>query len=55
VTSSDFAQTDPQREVHQLLSGQLRESRTRLDQLMAGDVQAFRQFLRSRNLPNAIM
>jgi hypothetical protein len=55
VTSSDFAPTGPQREVHQLLSGQVRENRARLDQLMAGDVQAFRQFLRSRNLPNTIM
>ncbi|HSD31869.1 MAG TPA: hypothetical protein VLB49_08165 [Gemmatimonadales bacterium] len=51
---SDFAPTGPQREVQQLLGGQVRESRARLDRLMTGDVAAFRQFLRSRNLPNLI-
>ncbi|MFI5208764.1 MAG: hypothetical protein ACHQX4_12215, partial [Gemmatimonadales bacterium] len=55
VSSSDFAPTGPQREVQQLLSGQVRENRTSLEQLIAGDVAAFRQFLRSHNLPNLIL
>jgi hypothetical protein len=54
ITSSDFAPTGPQRAVQQLLSGQVREGRTRLDRLMAGDVATFRQQLRSRNLPTLI-
>jgi hypothetical protein len=54
VTSSDFAPTAPQREVQHLLSVQVRDARGRLDRAMAGDVAAFRQFLRSKNLPNAI-
>jgi hypothetical protein len=55
VTSSDFAPTGSQRAVQQLLHGQVAEYQARLDQLVAGDVAAFRQFLRSRNLPNLIL
>jgi photosystem II stability/assembly factor-like uncharacterized protein len=55
VTSSDFAPTGSQRDVLQLLHGQVGEDQKRLQQLMAGDVAAFRQFLRSRNLPNLIL
>jgi photosystem II stability/assembly factor-like uncharacterized protein len=55
VSSSDFAPTVPQREVQQLLSGQVRENRGRIERLISGDVGAFRQFLRSRNLPNLIL
>jgi len=54
ITGSDFAPSGSQREVQQLLSGQVREARARLDRLMAGDVAAFRQSLRARNLPNLI-
>jgi photosystem II stability/assembly factor-like uncharacterized protein len=55
VTSSDFAPTGSQRDVLQLLHGQVGEDQKRLQQVMAGDVAAFRQFLRSRNLPNLIL
>jgi photosystem II stability/assembly factor-like uncharacterized protein len=55
VTSSDFAPTGPQREVQQLLSTQVRESRARLERVVAGDVAGFRQFVRSKNLPNLIL
>jgi hypothetical protein len=54
LTSSDFAPTGSQREVQQLLGGQVRDSRGRLDRLMAGEVATFRQFLRGRNLPGVI-
>ena len=54
ATGSDFGPTAPQREVQQLLSGQVREARARLDRVMAGEVAAFRRELRSRNLPNLI-
>jgi len=55
VTSSDFAPTGSQRAVQQLLHGQVVENRARLDQVIVRDVAAFRQFLRSRNLPNLIL
>ncbi|MGE5760264.1 MAG: VPS10 domain-containing protein, partial [Gemmatimonadota bacterium] len=54
ITSSDFAPTGSQRSVQQLLNGQVRDSRARLDRLMTADVATFRQFLRSRNLPTLI-
>jgi hypothetical protein len=54
ATGSDFTPTVPQREVQQLLGGQVREARARLDRVMAGEVAAFRRFLRSRDLPNLI-
>jgi len=55
VTSSDFAPTAPQREVQHLLSIQVRDARARLDRVMSGDVAGFRQFIRSKNLPNLIL
>jgi hypothetical protein len=54
ATGSDFAPTVPQREVQQLLAGQVREARARLDLVMAGEVAAFRRFLRARDLPNLL-
>ncbi|MFI5279294.1 MAG: WD40/YVTN/BNR-like repeat-containing protein, partial [Gemmatimonadales bacterium] len=54
VTSSDFAPTAPQREVQHLLSIQVRDARARLDRAMSGDVAGFRQFVRSKNLPNLV-
>jgi hypothetical protein len=54
VTSSDYAPTAPQREVQHLLSIQVKDARARLDRAMAGDVAAFRQFVRSKNLPNVV-
>jgi hypothetical protein len=50
ATGSDFGPTVSQREVAQLLGGQVRESRARLERVMAGEVAEFRRFLRSRNL-----
>jgi hypothetical protein len=54
ATGSDFGPTVPQREVQQLLAGQVREARERLDRVMAGEVAAFRRFVRARELPNLI-
>ena len=55
VTSSDFAPTGSQRAVQQVLHAEVGESHARLDQVIAGEVAAFRVFLRSRNLPNLIL
>ena len=56
VQGSDFAPTAPQRQVQQVLAGQARDVRARLDRVMGagGDLAAFRTFLRSRNLVNGI-
>src|SRR6185437_9811313 len=54
VQGSDFAPTGPQRDVQQVLRGQLRDVRARLDRVMGADLTAFRTFLRSRNLTNGI-
>ncbi len=54
VQSSDFAPTGPQRDVQQVLRGQLRDVRVRFDRVMGADLAAFRTFLRSRNLANGI-
>ena len=54
VSGSDFAPTVPQREVRQVLAGQVREARARLDRVMAGEVATFRSFLRGRNLPTLV-
>jgi hypothetical protein len=51
---SDFAPTAAQREVAQLLGGQVRDARARLEGALGGEVARFRQFLRSRNLPNLV-
>lgn len=55
VTSSDYAPTAPQREVQGILKGQLREARARFDAVMSGELEAFRQFLRARNVKNALI
>ena len=54
TTGSDFAPTTSQREVAQLLDGQVRDARVRVDAVMAGPVAQFRQFLRSRNLTSVV-
>ncbi len=55
VTSSDYAPTAAQREVQGILKEQLRAARARYDAVMAGDLEAFRQLLRSRNVKNALI
>ena len=54
VQGSDFAPTGPQRGVQQVLQGQLRDVRVRVDRVLGADLVAFRTFLRSRNLANGI-
>ena len=54
IASLDFAPTAAQREVAGILSGQLKATKGVLDQLEAGEVAKFRQYLRSRNLPNLL-
>lgn len=55
VTASDYAPTEPQRQVHAVLKEQLRQARARFDAVMAGDLEAFRQLLRTRNVKNALI
>lgn len=54
TTGSDFAPTASQREVAQLLGGRVRDARARVESAIAGPVAQFRQFLRSRNLPDVV-
>ncbi len=54
VSATDFAPTTQEREVQQLLAGQVREARERLDRVMAGEVATFRRNLRARNLANVV-
>ena len=48
--SVDFAPNQQQREVHELLKSQMMEYGSELNALIAGDVAAFNQMLRDRNL-----
>lgn len=54
VTSSDFAPTTQQREVHQLLHDQLTAARGQLDQAVRADLAAFNALLRQRNLQGIV-
>ncbi len=54
TTSSDFAPTASQRDVAQLLDGQVRDERARVEGVMTGPVAQFRQFLRSRSLSSVV-
>ncbi|MGA2384802.1 MAG: sialidase [Gemmatimonadales bacterium] len=54
ATGSDFGPTASQREVAQLLAGQVRDARARFDSVMTGPVAEFRGLLRARNLPNVV-
>jgi len=38
-----------------VLKEQLRQARARFDAVMAGDLEAFRQLLRARNVKNALI
>ena len=55
VTSSDYAPTDAHTQVQTILKEQLRTIRAQFDAVMANDLQAFRQFLRGRNVPNGVI
>lgn len=55
VTGSDYAPTAQHREVQTILKEELKRVRVLFDQVMKTDVEAFRQLLRSRNIPNAII
>ncbi len=55
ISSSDYRPTDQHAEVQQLLNGQLQRILGQLDALLTGDVGAFNELLRSRNIPNIIV
>ena len=55
VSAADFAPTQQQREVRQLLGQQLRASRTRFDQLVAQDLAQFNTLLKQKNVPNVVV
>lgn len=55
IASSDYRPTDQHGEVQALLNGQLREHLTALDELIAREVGAFNELLRSRNIPNVVV
>ena len=55
VSAADFAPTQQQREVRQLVGQQLRASRTRFDQLVAQDLAQFNTLLKQKNVPNVVV
>jgi photosystem II stability/assembly factor-like uncharacterized protein len=55
VSSSDDAPTTQQREVQTVLENELRTVRTKYDQVMTRDLDAFKQMLRQRNIQNVII
>jgi photosystem II stability/assembly factor-like uncharacterized protein len=55
ATGADFRPTDQQGEVQTLLNGQLREHIGRLESVLANDLKAFNDLLRSRSIPNVIV
>ncbi|MBI2537072.1 MAG: hypothetical protein HYW06_08980 [Gemmatimonadetes bacterium] len=55
VTSSDFAPTTQQREVHQLLHDQLAAYRGQLDQVVSRDLVAFNGLLQQRSLQGIVV
>jgi DNA-binding FrmR family transcriptional regulator len=54
IESSDFAPTESQRQVAELLRTQLRAVKTEFDRVMAGEVAAFNAMLQQRKVPNVI-
>jgi hypothetical protein len=52
LAGSDFKPTNQQIEVQGLLAGQLRGHMAQLDGLLAKDLKAFNEMLRTRNIPN---
>jgi len=55
LASNDFKPTSQQAEVQQILAGQLRGHMARLDGLLAKDLKAFNETLRTRNIPNIVV
>jgi dynactin complex subunit len=54
IQSSDFAPTESQKQVADLLRAQVRAVKTEFDRVMAGDVAAFNAMLQQRKVPNVI-
>jgi DNA-binding FrmR family transcriptional regulator len=54
IETSDFAPTESQKQVAELLRTQLRAVKTELDRVMAADVAAFNAMLQQRKVPNVI-
>jgi photosystem II stability/assembly factor-like uncharacterized protein len=54
IEGSDFAPTESQRQVAEVLRTQLRSVRADFDRVMAGDVAAFNAMLQQRKVPNVI-
>jgi hypothetical protein len=50
VTSSDYAPTQPHKEVQAVLKADLARVRALFDRVMKGDVEAFRQAMRARGM-----
>ena len=55
IGSSDYAPTDAQKEVQTLLHDALVKAKVQYDAVLTGDLNAFRQLLRSRNLNTNII
>jgi len=55
ISDGEFAPTDQQREVYQMLSGKIRDQRAAFDRLMAQDLEAFNAMLRQKNLAGVIV
>jgi DNA-binding FrmR family transcriptional regulator len=54
IEGSDFAPTESQRQVAELLRTQVRAVKTEFDRVMAGEVAAFNAMLQQRKVPNVI-
>jgi DNA-binding FrmR family transcriptional regulator len=54
IETSDFAPTESQKQVGELLRAQLRAVKTEFDRVMAADVAAFNAMLQQRKVPNVI-
>jgi hypothetical protein len=55
LTSSDYAPTDAHTQVQGVLRAQLTTARARFDAVMNGELSAYKQMLRSRNVPSTII
>jgi len=54
IETSDFAPTESQKQVAELLRAQVRAVKTEFDRVMAADVAAFNAMLQQRKVPNVI-
>ncbi|HYW50398.1 MAG TPA: hypothetical protein VE861_07325, partial [Gemmatimonadaceae bacterium] len=55
LTASDYAPTDAHKEVHVVLRAELQKAKAAFDQVMTGELTAYKQQLRGRNVPGAII